>query len=317
MANARKKKIDNTYLSLALATQRGFVHRDYAAHYFRWSSVLRLIGTKPAGLLDVGCGREAPLAAMLYSNRRTSVQYVGVDHGPIEPVIDFNSDKFKPWFIPHTDFMDLIDVQLEGLFEDGYPDVITCFEVLEHVEPDHAYQMLCHMYDLIRPDTGRVMLSTPCFDAQVGPADNHVNELSYHTLGQMIESAGFTIVDKWGTFASQADYKGALVERFGDVGVEMFKRLSVTFDSSVVSNIFATFWPEHSRNVFWILRRDDDAPEGRDKQFPEWVPGMMVDPVGQERGSSKDAEAWDRLDDMMGVKPSLEVDVVEPGDTQL
>lgn len=294
MVNARKKKIDNTYLSLALATQRGFVHRDYAAHYFRWSSVLRILGTKPHDLLDVGCGREAPLAAMLYSNRRTFVKYVGVDHGPIDPVIDFPGE-YKPTFIPHTDFMDLLDAQFDGLFTDGHPDVITCFEVLEHVEPDHAFRMLRRMREVLRYG-GRVMLSTPCYDSKVGPADNHVNELSYHTLGQMIESAGFRVADNWGTFASQSDYKKALIERFGTVGVDMFNRLGDAFDSSVISNVFATFWPELSRNVFWVLRRDDDDAVAGSKRFQPWESAKEYDEVGRKRGSSEDAEAWQRLD---------------------
>ena len=73
MANARGKTVDTTYLSVDQATERGFLHRDYIAHCLRWSHVIKYLGTsaryKTAKILDVGCGKEMPLAKSLHSSR--------------------------------------------------------------------------------------------------------------------------------------------------------------------------------------------------------------------------------------------------------
>src|SRR5574343_1447146 len=98
--NTRGKHIDTTYLSIDNAEERGFLHRDYIAHCLRWSHVCKQLTKSKkyttARILDIGCGRELPMAKMLYSSRFTPEKYFGVDYGPIpdESLSMFHTGKF-------------------------------------------------------------------------------------------------------------------------------------------------------------------------------------------------------------------------------
>ncbi len=87
MSNALGKSIDKTYLSIDNAEDRGFIHRDYIAHCLRWTHVCKYLYTrhnyKTARVLDIGCGRELPMAKMLYSSKLIPAAYYGVDVGPV------------------------------------------------------------------------------------------------------------------------------------------------------------------------------------------------------------------------------------------
>ena len=73
MANERGKSIDKTYLSIDTAEDRGFIHRDYVSHCLRWTHVIKRLYERKtwqtARILDVGCGRELPMAKLLYSSK--------------------------------------------------------------------------------------------------------------------------------------------------------------------------------------------------------------------------------------------------------
>lgn len=276
MANKRKLTIDKTYLSVDQAETRGFIHRDYIAHCLRWTHFLKSISEngnyKTAKILDVGCGRELPLAKTLYSSRLIPAKYVGVDVGPIEDsaaqTVAGEGKKFPCELYEDTDLLE------DGFLEEHYGtfDYITCFEVLEHVEPDHMCQMLLKMRKLLTPD-GLAFLSTPCWNV-TDCAANHVDEMRYTTLGAVLEDLAFEIVRVHGTFASQRDYKGKLS---GDRLV-LFNELSEYYDSNFLSCIFAPAYPAESRNALWVVRPVD-------RNWPGWrFEGLQNQP--QPYGSS-------------------------------
>jgi 2-polyprenyl-3-methyl-5-hydroxy-6-metoxy-1,4-benzoquinol methylase len=164
MANARGKSIDNTHLSIDQAEERGFIHRDYIAHCLRWTHVAKWMGNpkhrKDCKLLDIGCGKDVPLAKMLMTSRMASdgLDYIGIDYNKLEMPKAFENTKFKPTLIGNVAFPDC------KLPHDKF-DVITSFEVLEHVEPLHAYKMLEGIRDRLTDD-GVAFLSTPVYDPQ-------------------------------------------------------------------------------------------------------------------------------------------------------
>jgi 2-polyprenyl-3-methyl-5-hydroxy-6-metoxy-1,4-benzoquinol methylase len=188
MANERGKHLDNTHLSIDQAEARGFIHRDYIAHCLRWTHVAKHLQAgqkyKTAHILDIGCGKEVPLAKLMYSSRLIpeTGSYTGLDYNKLEVPAMFHTGKFP--------------IKLHGgmMFPQAAPedvytrkfDVITCFEVLEHVEPAQVVIMLKAISGLLAPG-GRAFLSTPCYDAKVGAAANHVNEMSYGAFGALIE----------------------------------------------------------------------------------------------------------------------------------
>jgi SAM-dependent methyltransferase len=255
MANARGKVVDTTYLSLDTAEERGFIHRDYIAHCLRWSHVVKILmqrkNYESARILDIGCGRELPLAKLLYSSRIAPAAYYGVDYGPIEDAALelFHTGKFVPTVYERTDFC---DIHLEDL---GSCPVswVTCFEVLEHVEPDHMVRMLKHALELAQPDA-HFFFSTPCYNWQ-DVAANHVNEITYGALGTIFEQIGFKVEAVYGTFASIRDYEHKL--RDSEWGLNLaaiFASLREYYDVNFLSCVFAPLFPAESRNALWHLR---------------------------------------------------------------
>ena len=238
--NKRKKTVDTTFLSLNQAEERGFIHRDYLAHCLRWSHALRhVLQLKKVGILDVGCGKELPFAGLLHTNKLNShvLNYVGVDYGPINP----KQTKFNMILHEKTDFATMA---FEGWF-----NLVISFEVLEHVEPMHGYQILMNIRHHVT-ESGVVLISTPCYDAHIGAADNHVNEMTFNAVKLLVQLAGFQIEAVYGTFASQKDYKPHLTA--GEQ--EVFDKLHCYYDSNVLSCFMAPLHPEQARNCLWVLK---------------------------------------------------------------
>lgn len=326
MANVRGKTVDTTHLSIDQAEKRGFIHRDYIAHCLRWSHVVKHIGQsgryKTTRILDVGCGTDLPLAKTLYTSRMACEQYVGIDYNRPDKFDTsvFHTGKMPVRAFGGVDFAEHVTIDMrDPLNEDlgstyhikgidtafKLPNVITCFEVLEHVEPEHARRMLELMAGFVEAgqaqgDPVTVFISTPCWDAQVGAAANHVSEIKREALGAVIEDIGLKVQGNWGTFASQRDYKAELQKQYGTSGIAMYDRLSTYYDSNYVATIMAPLFPAHSRNNMWQLGYR--APGDDSRKFPalidvptpwtcsdEWK-GLHVDADALAEAEEREAE---------------------------
>lgn len=259
--NAKGHTVDKTFLSLDQAEDRGFIHRDYIAHCLRWTHVVKRLYERKcyetSRILDVGCGRELPFAKLLYSSKLIPQMYYGVDAGPIEDsaVAKINrTGKFPHELWEKQNFLAL---QLSDLDPScGSPaNIVVCFEVLEHVEPDMMMQMLEHMKSLTTADA-RFFISTPCWNRQ-DCAANHVNEMLYEALGAAFERHGFIIENVYGTFASIRDYQHLL-----GVINPVFDQLREYYDTNFLSCVFAPLFPAQSRNALWELRKAKDGERG-------------------------------------------------------
>lgn len=266
MANARNKTIDKTYLSVDNAEERGFIHRDYIAHCLRWSHVCKRLyernSYRSARILDVGCGRELPLAKLLYSSKLIPEMYFGVDAGPIEDAavaIVNKTGKFPLQLWDNHNFLEMTngDFDVKGFDKEVTPNIVTCFEVLEHVEPIMMMEMLEHMHSLTTDDC-RYFISTPNWN-RVDCAANHVNEMLYEALGAAFERHGFHIEHVYGTFASIRDYEHLLLTHRAPqpslVTQEVFTALREYYDTNFLSCVFAPLFPAQSRNCLWELRK--------------------------------------------------------------
>jgi 2-polyprenyl-3-methyl-5-hydroxy-6-metoxy-1,4-benzoquinol methylase len=276
MANARGKEIDNTHLSIDQAEARGFIHRDYIAHCLRWTKIakdLNLGGKyKEADIIDVGCGKDMPLARMLMTNRMAPRSYVGIEYNKMELPQMFDNTTFKPHLIDNVDFTQT------DIIENSF-NVSVCLEVLEHVEPLKASAILDKLANVVVQD-GICYFSTPCFDEKVGAAKNHVNEMTYRAFGALLEARGFQILDHYGTFASQKDYKDHLD---GDMNF-IFSKLSEYYDTNYLATIFAPLYPSKSRNVLWKCANRQSTDFNR--KFPP------ITEIGGRLGSS---DKWEDL----------------------
>ncbi len=246
MANARGKEIDNTHLSIDQAEARGFIHRDYIAHCLRWTHVSKYLHLqaryKTARVIDIGCGKDMPLARMLYTSRLAPEKYLGIEYNKMDIPEMFKNSSFQPDLIAGVDFTTIDQNNVAGGLQYNYS---TCFEVLEHVEPIKAIAILDHLPKFLAQNSVS-WFSTPCWDEKVGAAANHVNEMTYEAFGSLLEEMGYKILYHWGTFASIKDYKTELNHL-----QTTFDKLREYYDSNYLATIFAPLFPHKARNVLW------------------------------------------------------------------
>jgi 2-polyprenyl-3-methyl-5-hydroxy-6-metoxy-1,4-benzoquinol methylase len=244
---------DRTYLR---ANREGYrVHRDYAAHYFRWGwAVSRAGGIGIAGktVLDVGCGQDVPLLRVATYTSQQPAYYVGVDLNHL-PELSASEEKRAELF-SETNFINIASALADR--NDGF-DVVVAFESLEHMPRDAAWQTLWWMRKLTKSD-GFALVSTPVFNGQ--QASNHIHEFTVDDLRALIEAAGFTVERRYGTFASyHAVMRGVheLADREG-LDTKLFDRIYTELKEYYADDVLATFvaplLPDHSRNNVWKLR---------------------------------------------------------------
>lgn len=284
MANVRKQSIDKTHLALDNAADRLFIHRDYLAHCLRWDYVAnkyirRLVAKRDdVSVLDVGCGKDLPLARCLYTNRIFPAAYVGVDVNKLElPEMLVGKDVANK--IKLLEKCDFAEGQLsnadDGVFMDDSGeerveditkfDVITSLEVLEHVEPDHAVRLIRQMKRYLKPD-GVIFISTPCYSEAKGAAANHVNEMKRDALGYVFEREGLQVVGNWGTFGDSRIVQAAC-EAEG-MSPRIMEALKAWHGTETFANLFAPAFPELARNNFWMLKHSDQLPADWARKFP-------------------------------------------------
>lgn len=237
------KNYNTTQLCVDKIFERHVYHRDYFAHYLRWSHVLK-IAEPQFKILDFGCG-SANLFEVFYRNRFTPQKYLGLDIR--KQTIDNNKEKYK-----NLEYVNFEQIDLLNNYNFGNDwDLIVCFEVIEHLGKNNIHILLQNIKKHANNKT-IILLSTPCYNEQVGAAKNHIinNEICEFTYNELknILSQYFTITKNYGTFASIKDYKYKLNEYS-----KIFEKLSEYYDTNILSVMFAPLFPENSRNCLWKL----------------------------------------------------------------
>lgn len=255
------KQYNTTQLHPETCFERHVFHRDQVGHWLRWSFALNKLDIG-MNVLDFGCG-SGNMAEVMYRNRYKGNCYLGLDIR--KKTIENNSEAFKD--VPWVSFreQDLCDENLKlnmigiNTVEPVKQwDLITCFEVAEHVGKQRVPQLLKNIKKLMTKDT-LLLISTPCYDEKTGAAGNHtydsgdgrgvaIHEMTYDEFKALLEQE-FIIEKNWGVFASVYDYKEHLNKYPGLP--EIYAKLKHYFDSNIISNLMAPLFPEQSRNVMW------------------------------------------------------------------
>lgn len=245
--------IDKTHLSIDTAEERGFIHRDYIAHCFRWSHVVKFLMQRHRFreeiILDIGCGKDLPLPRLMYANKMTNFAYVGVDMNDLSMPEMLKTavanGKADIQLLGRTDASKITDKDL--VFK--APTVGVCFEVLEHVHPAICQRLVRNLYSLLA-NGADLFVSTPVWNGSA--AANHIHEMKHDTVGTLLEFCGFEHVKHFGTFASQSEIEPAIKK--GMCG-GLWDALAEYYDSNVLSTIFAPAFPLQSRNCLWHVKK--------------------------------------------------------------
>lgn len=224
------------------------LHRDYSAHFFRWSFARRFIKITDQ-VLEIGCGEDKPLSKILTGGAAARVgHYTGVD-----------LNKLKPSTSQRLDFMgefNFVERYKEFLFFDGF-DVIVHLEVIEHMKVEHGAKLLKGCFACLKPG-GVMLMSTPCYDG-VRHAANHIHEYTVPELQKATEKAGFKVERRFGTFMDIKHIGKELTDGYSEgerKAIRLLREaLSNYFDNDAISNIFGPLYPDHSRNNLWVCRK--------------------------------------------------------------
>jgi DNA (cytosine-5)-methyltransferase 1 len=232
------REFDRT--SLRANSHGQWIHRDYLAHAFRWAFAGRFV-TGEVDVLDVGCGPDLPMVGVLTMPRnQVPRSYTGVDLNR-EP----QKHPTRGWAKVHWEFN-----FIERWAELGQFDLVTNFEMIEHMHAPDGCRLLAGLAGCLRPG-GTLLLSTPVFNGKA--AANHLHEWEITELHDAITAAGLKVVDRFGTFNSQPDLRKVA----SAAELVIFDRLKAYYSGEVLACLFAPLYPDASRNNLWVLQHAD------------------------------------------------------------
>lgn len=216
------------------------ISRDYGAHFFRWGFAGNFINNKTS-VLDVGCGVDCSLSKVLgFPHHWFPRKYVGVDWNK-KP----KSVPGQKWATFHWEYDFTTRYKELGQF-----DVVTCFEVIEHMRVPDGKKLLSGVRECMYPKS-TFLLSTPVFNGKA--AANHIHEWEIPELQEAIENAGFVVDKRFGTFSSAPEIKKVMTPQHREV----IKALGEYYSDEVISVIMAPLYPDASRNNMWVCKRSE------------------------------------------------------------
>jgi 2-polyprenyl-3-methyl-5-hydroxy-6-metoxy-1,4-benzoquinol methylase len=223
------------------------LHRDYSAHFFRWSFARRFITAKDH-VLEIGAGEDKPLSKILTGGAAAHVNtYVGVDLNKLKP-----SNSQRLTFLGEFNFVER-HKELMKMRPEGY-DVLVHYEVFEHLNSKFQAKFLKNCFDCLKPG-GTMLMSTPVWD-HVHMAQNHIAEVDVPMMQKYLDKAGFKVEQRWGTFMNIKSIGKVDSDMASKAAIlEVSKALATYFDSDSISNIFGPLYRDHARNCLWQCKK--------------------------------------------------------------
>ena len=234
-APREERRFDQTQLRATKYGER--VHRDYAAHFFKWGFATRHIGPEDH-VLEVGCGSELPLVNVLrMGGRYNPASYVGCDLNKVSA--------YHPAWAEIHDHFNFVDHYHE--LPAAHFTIGVSIEVIEHMGVEDGRKLLAGYRHCLTQDA-TLILSTPVFNGRA--AKNHIHEYTIPELQTLIKDAGFEVKERYGTFASYRD----IVKVAKSEHLEVLNGLRMLYSEEVTACFLAPLYPDHSRNNVWVLK---------------------------------------------------------------
>lgn len=246
-ARETTRTFDQTFLD----PDSGVIHRDYLAHALRWGfSKRQFIQHDVSRVLDVGCGPDKPLFMILFGgigggDGGFPKEYTAVDLNRVKPTRHQRSQVYS-----ETNFFEAWKTILK---ERGPFDLITNFEVIEHMPVDKGLELLTIFRKCLAPG-GKVLLSTPVYDG-IARAKNHIHEYTIDELAQHFKKAKLEVIQRYGTFANVNAIKKVMTAEQRVV----FDQLKTWYGNDIMSCLMAPLYPDASRNNYWVAKRTGDV----------------------------------------------------------
>lgn len=144
-----------------------------------------------------------------------------VDHRwPNANYFSYDIDKNRP-----HDFYTLEEIT-------GQYDLVVMFEVIEHVTPEQAYEILLTAYEHLKPG-GCIVISTPntFYPPEFMRDVTHITPWCYDELGGMISLAGFEVSKIYRIYNQSVIKK--LFRRY--IGYPLFRLLQIDYAKQIVA----------------------------------------------------------------------------------
>lgn len=256
-ANINANGSKNTRLPVAQEFGNYRFGRDALAHVSRYLWVVETLEQRadelerPLAWLDVGCGDVYLLRTLQASSRAKKAdvvaQYVGLD---IDEKMLAMAKVTAPKSVPVRLVTGDITVGALDRFADASFDVVTCLEVLEHVQPKFVPGVLAGIRRVIGA-AGFALISTPNWTGGSGRLpEDHIKEWDAEELLQAMKDAGLRVHRRFGTFC-QLDRakKAAAADPFL---ARVWGVLSSTCDANFASLAMARFLDTDAQNLVYV-----------------------------------------------------------------
>lgn len=253
----------NTRMDFSKQLNNMDYRKDEIMHIGRYwngvKAIMRLSSKlgKPVKVLDIGCG-EMNTAKMLNSSvvvekKSVLAEYVGVDIDYL--MAEKARAAYKGYETLNARFhIQDLTVNSRLPFEDGYFDLIICFEFMEHIQPRFLPAILSEAHRLLNKD-GKALFSTPNSNGsnEQLPKD-HIYEYSFEECLTLFMQAGFNVTNAMGVCVNITK----IPKEEKDKLRPLLNRFYAAFGENSAMAAVATaplFDPTNCKNVIYHLSR--------------------------------------------------------------
>lgn len=216
------------------------------------------LGGKPIKILDIGCGEAYTMRTFYKSfvSKKSDVikRYIGIDIDA--PMLKRTAEKYKRVLEAVNGKLIACDLTTNPQLKikDSSIDLIICFEMIEHIQPEFVEPILKEALRVLSED-GTMLLSTPNSNGsnKILPKD-HIYEWSYEKLMGLIEHVGFSILSAIGTCVNPSKIPKDVWDSQKDIVQAIYSSFGQNTAMSCVA--MAPLFPvEYSKNMLFRCKK--------------------------------------------------------------